>query len=73
MSDIKLHNDDCMNVLPSLADRSISLTLTDIPYDEVNKRKKAMAMSMANIGIAGSASGIGGAVAGLVGISRFAT
>lgn len=38
MNEIKLHNDDCMNVLPSLADGSISLTLTDIPYDEVNRK-----------------------------------
>ena len=27
-----------MNVLPSLADGSISVTLTDIPYDEVNRK-----------------------------------
>ena len=38
MSDIKLYNDDCMNILPSLADGSITLTLTDIPYDEVNRK-----------------------------------
>lgn len=38
MNDVKLYNDDCMNVLPSLADGSISLTLTDIPYDEVNRK-----------------------------------
>ena len=38
MSDVKLYNDDCMKVLPSLADGSISLTLTDIPYDEVNRK-----------------------------------
>ena len=38
MSNIKLYNNDCMNVLPSLADGSISLTLTDIPYDEVNRK-----------------------------------
>ena len=38
MNDITLHNDDCMNVLPSLADRSVHLTLTDIPYDEVNRK-----------------------------------
>ena len=38
MSDVKLYNDDCMNVLPSLADGSISVTLTDIPYDEVNRK-----------------------------------
>ena len=38
MSDINLYNDDCMKVLPTLADGSISLTLTDIPYDEVNRK-----------------------------------
>jgi DNA modification methylase len=38
MSEVKLYNDNCMNVLPSLADGSISLTLTDIPYDEVNRK-----------------------------------
>jgi site-specific DNA-methyltransferase (adenine-specific) len=38
MNDVKLYNDDCMNVLPSLKDGSISLTLTDIPYDEVNRK-----------------------------------
>jgi len=38
MSDVKLYNDDCMNILPSLADGSITLTLTDIPYDEVNRK-----------------------------------
>ena len=42
MSDIKLYNDDCMNVLPSLADGSISLTLTDIPYDEVNRKSNGL-------------------------------
>jgi site-specific DNA-methyltransferase (adenine-specific) len=35
---IKLYNDDCMKILPSLADGSITLTLTDIPYDEVNRK-----------------------------------
>ena len=38
MSDIKLYNDDCMNVFPSLEDGSVNLTLTDIPYDEVNRK-----------------------------------
>lgn len=42
MSDIKLYNDDCMNLLPSLADGSISLTLTDIPYDEVNRESNGL-------------------------------
>jgi site-specific DNA-methyltransferase (adenine-specific) len=38
MTDITLYNDDCMNIFPNLADGSISLTLTDIPYDEVNRK-----------------------------------
>lgn len=38
MVNVKLYNDDCMNILPTLADGSISLTLTDIPYDEVNRK-----------------------------------
>ena len=42
MSDIRLHNDDCMNVLPSLDDGSIHLTLTDIPYDEVNRKSAGL-------------------------------
>jgi DNA modification methylase len=42
MGDIKLYNDDCMNVLPLLADGSISLTLTDIPYDEVNRKSNGL-------------------------------
>ena len=37
MSDIKLFHGDCMSILPTIADRSINLTLTDIPYDEVNR------------------------------------
>ena len=38
MSDIKLHNDNCMKVLPTLENGSVTLTLTDIPYDEVNRK-----------------------------------
>lgn len=30
-------NDNCMNVLPDMADNSVNLTLTDIPYGEVNR------------------------------------
>ena len=52
MEDITLHNDDCMNVLPSLADGSVHLTLTDIPYDEVNRKSgglRNLAKSKADI------------------------
>jgi len=38
MSDVKLYNDDCMKILPTLKSGSINLTLTDIPYDEVNRK-----------------------------------
>lgn len=30
-------NDNCMNVMPTMADNSVNLTLTDIPYGEVNR------------------------------------
>jgi len=32
----RLINDDCMNVLPTMADDSVQMVLTDIPYDFVN-------------------------------------
>tara|TARA_B100000035_G_scaffold90995_1_gene76781 strand:- start:417 stop:1079 length:663 start_codon:yes stop_codon:yes gene_type:complete len=35
---IQLHNNDCMSVFPQMEDNSINLTLTDIPYDEVNRK-----------------------------------
>ena len=35
---IELHNNDCMSVFPQMEDNSINLTLTDIPYDEVNRK-----------------------------------
>lgn len=36
-----LYHTDCMEVLPTLPDKSISLTITDIPYGECNKVKNA--------------------------------
>jgi site-specific DNA-methyltransferase (adenine-specific) len=33
----KIFNDDCMNIVTKLKDDSINLTLTDIPYGEVNR------------------------------------
>lgn len=33
----KIFNDDCMSVVTKLKDDSINLTLTDIPYGEVNR------------------------------------
>ena len=35
---MKLHNENCMKVLPTLENGSVTLTLTDIPYDEVNRK-----------------------------------
>lgn len=33
---ITIHKGDCMSILPTLQDNSVSLLLTDIPYDAVN-------------------------------------
>ena len=33
----KMFNDNCMNILPTMAENSVNLTLTDIPYGEVNR------------------------------------
>ena len=38
MSELKLYNDNCMNVLKTLDNDSVHLTLTDIPYDGVNRK-----------------------------------
>ena len=38
MSELKLYNDNCMNVLKTLENDSVHLTLTDIPYDGVNRK-----------------------------------
>lgn len=38
MSEInRIFNDNCMNILPIMAENSVNLTLTDIPYGEVNR------------------------------------
>ena len=34
---IDLHHGDCLEVMPTLADDSVDLVLTDIPYGEVNR------------------------------------
>ena len=31
-----IYNDDCMNIMPTMLDNSVDLTLTDIPYDDCN-------------------------------------
>lgn len=33
-----LYNDDCMNILPSIKDKSIECIITDLPYNSVNKK-----------------------------------
>lgn len=37
-----LFNDDCMNVLKQMDDDSVDFTLTDIPYDEVNRQSNGL-------------------------------
>lgn len=37
-----IHLDDCMNFMTSMADDSVELTLTDIPYDECNKESAGL-------------------------------
>ena len=32
-----IYNDDCMNIFPNMSDNNVDLTLTDIPYDNVNR------------------------------------
>ena len=38
----KLINEDCMNVLPLMLDNSVDFTLTDIPYDVVNRKSNGL-------------------------------
>lgn len=33
-----LYNNDCMKILPTLGNKSVDLVVTDIPYDEVNRK-----------------------------------
>lgn len=33
-----LYNNDCMKILPTLSNKSVDLVVTDIPYDEVNRK-----------------------------------
>lgn len=34
---ITIKHGDCMNIMPKMADNSVDFTLTDIPYNEVNR------------------------------------
>ena len=33
-----LYNNDCMKILPTLGNKSVDLVVTDIPYNEVNRK-----------------------------------
>lgn len=33
----RIFNNDCMKVMPTFPDNSVDFTLTDIPYNEVNR------------------------------------
>ena len=37
MNNVCIKNSDCMTVLPTMPDCSVDFTLTDIPYNEVNR------------------------------------
>ena len=41
MSDIKLYNDDCFNILPSVKDGTVDAIVTDLPYGVTNKESEA--------------------------------
>ena len=38
MSNVNLYNNNCMDIFPTMEDDSVTLTLTDLPYDEVNRK-----------------------------------
>ena len=38
MSNVNLYNNNFMDIFPTMEDDSVTLTLTDIPYDEVNRK-----------------------------------
>lgn len=39
---LNLYNDDCMEVMRKMPDNSVDLTLTDIPYDAVNRNDNGL-------------------------------
>lgn len=39
---MKLINDDCMNIMPSMKDNQIDFTLTDIPYNVVTRESNGL-------------------------------
>lgn len=38
----KIFNNDCINVMKSMKDNEVNLTLTDIPYDMVNRKDNGL-------------------------------
>lgn len=42
MNKISIKQGNCMNFLPLMADNSVNFTLTDIPYDEVNRKSNGL-------------------------------
>lgn len=38
----RIINDNCMNLLPEIPNNSITMTLTDIPYDGVNRKSQGL-------------------------------
>ena len=42
MSEVKLYQGDCLEVMKDLADNSANFTLTDIPYDAVNRNSNGL-------------------------------
>lgn len=39
---VKLLHGDCMDILPTIADNSVDITVTDIPYGEVNRKSSGL-------------------------------
>ena len=37
-----LYNNDCMQVMPTIENNSVNFTLTDIPYDVVNRSSNGL-------------------------------
>ena len=42
MNNVTLYHGDCMTIMPDIADNSIDFTLTDIPYDAVNRSSNGL-------------------------------
>ena len=42
MSEVKLYQDDCLEIMKDLADNSVNFILTDIPYNTVNRSSNGL-------------------------------